>query len=107
MSDGETMLAFQLKAAKIPFQREYRFAPPRRFRFDFVIGDDTDLTDLAVEVDGGAWNGGHRRFEQANSEAEKANLAVLRWWRVLHFTPTMVESGEALQVIQQALSDDT
>jgi len=37
-SPAEILLTAQLEQAGIPFEREYRFAPPRRWRADFVIG---------------------------------------------------------------------
>lgn len=37
-STAELLLATQLEQAGIPFEREFRFAPPRRWRADFVIG---------------------------------------------------------------------
>jgi len=36
-SAAELLLAVQLEQAGIPFEREYRFAPPRRWRADFAI----------------------------------------------------------------------
>jgi hypothetical protein len=109
-SEGEELLAFQLKAAKIEFVREYRFASPRKWRFDFVIkhGDDLRLRRvtpflLAVEIEGGAFSGGHRRGKEADKDCEKANVATLRGWRVLRFTPAMVKDGRALAMIEQAL----
>jgi hypothetical protein len=103
VSQGEETLAFQLKAAKIPFEREYRFAPPRRWRFDFIILGGDFLPDYAVEVEGGAWTGGHKRGVAADTDCEKANAAALKGWYVLRFTPAMVEDGRALQTIERAL----
>lgn len=46
MSELEETLAFHLKAAKLPApEREYRFDPERRWRFDFAWPDQM----LAVE----------------------------------------------------------
>jgi very-short-patch-repair endonuclease len=100
MSEGEEQLAFQLKAAKIPFEREYRFAPPRRWRLDFVLHQ---LPRCAIEVEGGAWSGGHKRGAAADSDCEKANEANLLGWRVYRFTPAMVADGRALATIERAL----
>ena len=104
MSAGEDELEFQLRAAKIPFEREHRFAPPRRWRFDFVLGHGPRI---AVEVEGGAFNGGHRRGTEANKDCEKSNAAVLLGWRVLRFTPAMVETGEAIETIETALGRES
>ena len=107
MSQGEETLAYQLRALGIGFEREVRFAAPRRFRFDFVL-DETrkDGTGIALEVDGGAWSGGHRRGAEADSECEKNNLAVLDDWIVLHFTPAMIDDGRAIATIEHATGRD-
>ena len=56
-----------------------------------------------IEVDGGGFTGGHRRFGRMDDECEKGNAAALIGFRVLHFTPAMVEDGRALAVIRQAV----
>jgi very-short-patch-repair endonuclease len=101
-SAGEEELARQLTALGLEFAREVRFSPPRRWRFDFVLSGST----VAVEVEGGAWNGGHRRGLEANKDCEKSNAAVMAGYRVLRFTPYMVETGEAIGVIEAALEGD-
>lgn len=111
MSEGEETLAFQLKAAKIPFEREFRFAPPRRWRFDFVVklppwGPAATFcvdTCMAIEVEGGAWNGGHKRGKAADTDTEKSNAAVMAGWRVLRFTTAQVVDGRALGTIERSL----
>ena len=100
-SAGEAELEFQLRAAKIPYEREYRFAPPRRWRFDFVF--DTAEPGWACEIEGGAFSGGHRRGLEANKDCEKANAAAMLGWKVLRFTPYQVETGEAIETIAAAL----
>lgn len=114
MSSAELLLAEQLRQAGIVFEREVRFAPPRRWRADFRVGPliltaehrseiVIDFSDLLVEIDGGGFTGGHRRFGRMDEECEKGNAATLMGYRTLHFTPAMVEDGRALQVIRQAL----
>lgn len=120
-SQGEDELARQLDALGLGYWREVRFAHPRRWKFDFVIrgqsdlglhhvctvagapGDLIDMWGIATEIEGGAWNGGHRRGLEANKDCEKSNAAVLLGWRVLRFTPYMVETGEAIECIEAAL----
>lgn len=75
--------------------REYRFAPPRRWRFDFAY----PKRKIAVEIEGGAWTGGaHTRGKHFESDCEKYNTAVVMGWRVFRFTGGMVESGNLTEV---------
>jgi very-short-patch-repair endonuclease len=101
VSHLEATLEFHMKAAGLPaLEREFRFHPPRRWRFDFVLLDQK----LAIEVEGGTWtNGRHVRAQGFSADCEKYNQAVLDGWRVLRFTGDMVKSGEALRVIEEAL----
>jgi very-short-patch-repair endonuclease len=101
MSDLEQQLAFQVRAAKLPEPvREFRFSPPRRFRFDLSWPD----RKVACEIQGGVWTQGrHTRGAGAESDAEKLSLAAVDGWRVLVVTAKHVQSGEALTWIEQAL----
>lgn len=99
----EATFLFQLRAVKLPIpQSEYRFAPPRRWRFDFAWPEHR----IAVECEGGIWVGGrHTRGKGFEEDCRKYNAAIIQGWRVLRFTSRMVGSGEALQVIEKALTD--
>ena len=100
MSDAEETLAFQLRAVGIAFHREFQFAPPRKWRADFVIGDS-----LLIEIDGGAFSGGrHTTGDGFRRDLEKANAAVLAGWRVLHFLPEQITDGSALATIERAIA---
>lgn len=75
-----------------PVTREFRFAPPRLFRFDFAFVQER----VAVELDGGAWSGGrHVTGKGFQRDCEKLNLATLRGWRVLRYTSDMIEGDPA------------
>lgn len=97
----EIALALYIRIVRLPPpDQEYRFAPPRRFRFDFAWPDHK----LAVEVEGGTWGKSrHTTGKGYGKDCEKYNLAVLMGWRVLRFTGDMVRSGEAIGVIQEAM----
>lgn len=101
MSELENLLWLQMRAFRLAKpEREYRFAPPRRWRFDFSWPD----LKIAVEVDGGTWvRGRHNRGSGIESDAEKYSTAAALGWRVLRFTRAMVEDGRAIQLIEQAL----
>ena len=79
---------------------ELRFAPPRRWRFDYAW----TAQKLACEVEGGVWRQGrHTRGAGYTRDLEKYNEATLRGWRLLRVTPTQVASGAALTLIARAL----
>ena len=111
MSAPEDLLAFQLKAVGIPFEREVVFAKPRKWRADFVVSPcpgwilgSLHTPPLLIEIDGGTWTGGrHVTGAGHASDAAKRNAAVLLGYRPLTFTPEQVTSGVALQTIERAL----
>ena len=79
---------------------EYRFAPPRRWRFDWAWVN----LKLALEQDGvlSGLGGRHQRKEGFEKDIEKLNEAVLLGWTVIRFTPRMVRDGRALVVVERA-----
>ena len=98
----EEMLLWQIRASQnCPEpQREYRFAPPRRWRLDFVW----PARKLAVEVEGGTYTGGrHTRGLGFQKDVEKYNAAALAGWRVLRVTARDIKRGVALNLIERAL----
>jgi hypothetical protein len=110
-SVAEQTLAVQLEQDDIYFEREYQFHPERRWRADFYLGrfmgSNTCLEcgwPILIEIDGGSWVAGrHTRGKGFEADMEKLNAAALLGYRVLRFTPAMVEDGRALEVIRQAL----
>ena len=104
MSEAEETLAWQMRVAGLPEPaREYRFAPPRRWRMDFSWPDAL----VAVEVEGGRWVGGrHNSPSGFVRDMEKYNAAALLGWAVVRVTPEMVTSGEALNLVEQALGGE-
>lgn len=102
-SKGEETLYWQLKhlgqGSPLP-EREFIFAPARKWRFDFAWPDEL----VAVEVEGLTRDGGrHQRNEGYEADLEKYNAAALEGWLVLRFTSRMVDAGTALQRVLQAL----
>jgi very-short-patch-repair endonuclease len=94
-----TLLDTHLKAEKIPYKTEVRFAPPRRWRFDYVIGEK-----LAIEVDGAVYSGGrHVRGKGYEGDLEKFNEAVILGYRVLRFSTGQVKSGLAIDTIKRLI----
>jgi very-short-patch-repair endonuclease len=105
VSHIEQQLSLQMKASGVPQPvHEFRFHPVRRWRFDFAWPSLL----LAVEVEGGTkWGRSRHSFgEGFDADCEKYNTALLLGWRVLRFSGAMVDNGEALQTIEQALGED-
>lgn len=100
-SVGETDLERQIVDAGLGQPvREWRFHPPRRWRFDLAFV----LEKLAIEVDGATWTDGrHNRGGGYEKDAEKMNQAALDGWVVLRFTTAMVKDGRALETVREAL----
>lgn len=81
----------------IEFQYEYRFAAPRRWRFDLALPEHK----IAVEQEGGLWiRGRHNRAKGYIADLEKYNEATLLGWKVLRFTPQQVKSGIAYDTLK-------
>jgi hypothetical protein len=97
----ELQLAAQIRDAGLPEpRREYRFARPRRFRFDFAW----PAAMVAAEVEGGTWvQGRHQRGKGYEGDCVKYNLAASLGWRVYRFTAGMLDRDEAVPVLQEAL----
>ena len=104
MSDLEELLAQQMQFVGLPTpEREYRFAPPRRYRADFAYPVKT----LLIEVEGGTWTGGrHSRGQGFENDCEKYNLATIMGFRILRFTGDMIKSGLALRTIEEVLNEN-
>ena len=74
----------QLGYGDIPLAREYRFAPPRRFRFDFCH----PLSGVAIECEG--QGGRHQTYMGFERDAEKYELAASLGWEVHRVTARML-----------------
>lgn len=81
-------------------QAEFRFHPARRWRFDRAWPE----LRVAVEIDGGTWNGGrHTRPAGYAEDCNKMNSAALMGWTVLRFTSDQIRRGEAYGFIAEAI----
>jgi very-short-patch-repair endonuclease len=100
-SEGEETLALHIRAEKLPApEREYKFAPDRKWRFDFAW----PARMLAVEVEGGVYSGGrHTRGSGFVKDVEKYNAAAMLGWRVLRFVTEQVRDGTAIAGLREAL----
>lgn len=111
MNPHRSLYEIQLKrilqvAGLEPFEEEYRFARElgRAWRFDFAWPAEL----VGVEVDGGArvvrWQRNPRTGKAqpvavgrhaTRGDYAKSNAAVLLGWRVLKFTPDMIQEAPA------------
>lgn len=100
-SDLEAALMFHLRRAKITgWSREQVFAPPRKWRADFLWADEK----VIVECQGGLWNNGkHSRMSGYSNDSRKMAEAQLRGYTVLFITPEMIANDEAIPLIKRAL----
>lgn len=98
----EQELAWQIWVTKLPQpEREYRFAPPRRFELDFAY----PAQKIGIEVNGAIWvQGRHTRGTGASSDAEKLSLAAIHGWRILVVVGEHIRDGRAIKWIEQALA---
>lgn len=71
--------------------REHRFAPPRRYRFDFAFVEER----LALEVEGltGGAGGRHQRVTGFMSDCEKYLLAATHGWTVIRVPASWIKKG--------------
>lgn len=101
LSLGEEIFALQVKAEGLAGQeREYRFDPVRKWRFDFAW----PAKRLAVEVEGGTWTGGrHTRGSGYQADLEKYNAAAAQGWTVLRFATDQVKTGVAIAAVKAAI----
>lgn len=126
-SSLEQRLLGQVRQAGLPEPCvEYRFHPERRWRFDMAWPE----LHLAVEIEGGifgravrcqncgsivrqrshkgfaiVYSGGrHNRGQGYERDLEKYNQAVMLGWRLLRFSKTMIETGQAIESLKCALS---
>lgn len=104
LAESELVIALltRIHQAGLPEpQTEVRFHPELKNAFDLAWPEFR----LAVEAEGGVWTGGrHVRGQGYTDDCRKYNYAALLGWRVLRFTTEMIESDEAILLIEQAIN---
>jgi very-short-patch-repair endonuclease len=96
---GEEAMTLMLKSEGIVFEREYRFHPVRRWRFDFAIPE----LRIAIEVEGGVFSGGrHTRGIGYSNDLIKYNAATEMGWRVLRYATNQIDAT-ALEQIRRVI----
>ena len=99
----EESFALTIMAYKLPaFAREYRFFPPRRWRWDFAWPD----LKVAVEIEGGIYSGGaHVRGADIEDDHEKRNAGTAQGWAVLYFGPKAIQRADYVPMLRQLIWD--
>lgn len=101
-SKPEAEFALHCRVHKLNPVAEFRFSDTRKFRADFAFPAQMIL----IEIEGGIWlgaNGGHTSGKGLSRDCEKASLAALLGYRLFRFTPDMIRSGEAIEMLLKAL----
>jgi very-short-patch-repair endonuclease len=77
-------------------EREYRFHPTRKWRFDYAhLG-----AKVAIELNGGVWSGGrHVRGAGYLRDREKVNAAQIMGWRVFEIGTGAVTAANLEPII--------
>lgn len=100
LSKGEEAFALHCRVEKLHPVREFEFHSERKWRFDFAFPDKK----IAVEIEGGVWSAGrHNRGSGFITDIDKYNSAAILGWRVMRYTTEMVESGQAITEVLEAL----
>lgn len=92
-------LADSLRALGVKVKREERVCAERRWRMDLYLPEH----ELAVEVDGGAYSGGHTRGKAYETDCEKTAAIARRGCRLVRVTNGQVKSGKALALVRRAI----
>ncbi len=83
---------------------EHRFAPPRRWRFDWAFVSQR----VALEVEGGVFRKSrHTSGTGFRNDLEKYNEATAQGWRVLRVLPEQLESTTTFDWLRRTLAQAT
>ena len=101
--ESKFLLLWRAAGRGIPLEREHRFDPERRWRFDFAH----PASRVAVEVEGGTWvRGRHTRPQGFRADCEKYNRAAAEGWAVFRLTGELL-SFAAVETIRDVIEKRT
>lgn len=101
------LLEKHLAELGLKFVKEYAFALPRKWRFDYVLdgfvsGCALLIGRVAIEIEGGIWvQGRHTRGCGYLRDLEKYREAAAANWRVYRFSTGEVLNGTAREFISK------
>jgi len=100
-SELEELMARYMDIAGIPEpEREYKFHPKRKWKFDFAWVEKK----VALEVEGGIWvRGRHARPMGFIKDCEKYNTAGTMGWKIIRVCDVHIKTTEALDWVCDAL----
>lgn len=99
--DARRVIILWSQSQRLEVVEEFRFAPPRRWRFDFAWPRHL----IACEIDGAVWTGGrHTSGVGFTRDCEKLSIAAAMGWRVIRATTGQVKTGEVLRWLEMAFS---
>ena len=103
--EGEFALLWENLAVdwEIP-QRQFKFDPERKWRFDFAW----PYVKVAVEIDGGVFQAqatGHRSIDGIVSSMEKSNAAAMQGWCLLRYHANDLDQrpAQVVAMVQSAI----
>lgn len=99
LKDGCMMFIKMIKSSlALDVEKEYRFHPSRKWRFDYAIPS----IRMAIEVEGGVWTGGrHTSSKGFLGDMEKYNEAALSGWCLIRTTPEELLTSKILDLIKR------
>lgn len=87
----------------VRFQREFRFHPTRKWRFDWAV----PYMNFAIEYEGATWAGGrHVRGAGYSGDCEKYSEAAILGWRIIRLAADMFKNGKAQKLIKKAFGGE-
>jgi hypothetical protein len=100
---AEELLALHLAELGLRFERQYEYVAGRRFRADFAVwAGAVCARPLLVEVVGGVYQRrAHGSVTGVLRDIDRLNAATMKDLPMLRFTPQMVESGQAKEMIAE------
>jgi len=101
ISNLEQQFIYYAKIFKLPpYEREYRFDPERKWRFDFCFVHKK----LGIECEGGIWTHGHTSPKVFIKDCEKYNRATELGFRILRYTDFEQDPAGIMEQIRRVLS---
>lgn len=110
MSKAEDEFLLHIRAHKLPEpEREYRFHPTRRWRFDFAWPNQKfaveieGITHYGKNKNGSMKLGRHQTAKGLEADCEKYGEAMKLGWSVYRCTQNMVKQGAAIEMVKELL----